>query len=108
METVLTTRNRRSPRVVAVIPLEVHSSGESLEVTTAVINLHGALILSPVFWAEGTTLTIENKKTGLQIRGQIVWAGGKERSGVHKLGVEFEAASQDFWGSQYDPYMEEP
>jgi hypothetical protein len=108
MEAVVTKRNRRSPRIVARIPLEIHSSSESLEITTAVINLHGALILSPVLWAEGTTLTIDNKKTGLQICAQVVWAGNKEPTGLHKLGVEFEAASEDFWGSQYDPYAQEP
>ena len=108
MEALAKRRKRRSPRIVATIPLEVHSIGESLEVTTAVINLHGALLLSPVLWAEGTVLVIENSNTGLQVRGRVVWAGAKEYSGRHKLGVEFEAASQDFWGSQYNSYSDEP
>src|SRR6266568_8135565 len=39
---------RRSPRIVARTPLDVQPIQESC--TTAVINLHGALILSPVPW----------------------------------------------------------
>lgn len=34
--------HRRSPRILATVLLEIHSNGESLEVVTAVINLHGA------------------------------------------------------------------
>lgn len=98
---------RRSPRIVATIPLEIHSNSESLEVTTAVINRHGALILSPVFWAEGTALTIHNKQTGLEVRGRVAWSGTKNPSGLHKLGVEFETPSPGFWAEQYDPRDEE-
>jgi len=102
-----TQEHRRSPRILAAVPLVIHSSGESLEVVTAVINLHGALILSPVNWPQGTTLTIDSKKTGLRIRGRIVWSGSKEPTGFLKLGVEFESASPDFWGDEYDPQGEE-
>ena len=89
------------------MPLEIHSNGESLEVVTAVINLHGALILSPVNWAEGTALVIVSKKTGRQVRGRVVWSGSKEPTGFHKLGVDFESASPDFWADQYDSQREE-
>jgi len=57
--------HRRSPRTLAAVPLVIHSSGESLEVVTAVINLHGALILTPINWPQGTMLTIQSKKRGL-------------------------------------------
>jgi PilZ domain len=98
---------RRSPRILATVPLEIHSNGESLEVVTAVINLHGALVLSPVNWAQGTALVIDSKKTGLRVRGRVVWSGSTELTGVHKLGVEFESAAPDFWGEAYDPRGEE-
>jgi hypothetical protein len=42
----MTREERRSPRLIARIPLDVQPL-ESLAATTAVINLHGALILSP-------------------------------------------------------------
>ena len=102
-----TKENRRSPRTLATVPLVIHSGGESLEVVTAVINLHGALILSPVNWPQGIILTIDSKKTGSRIRGRVVWSGSKEPSGFHKLGVEFESAAPEFWAGQYDPKDEE-
>lgn len=102
-----TKEHRRSPRILATVPLLIHSGGESLEVLTAVINLQGALILSPVNWPQGAILIIDNKKRGLRIRGRVVWSGSKEPSGFHKLGVEFESAAPDFWAEQYDPKSEE-
>ena len=106
-EMCATKEHRRSPRILATVPLIIHSGGESLEVVTAVINLHGALILSPVNWPQGTMLTIDSKKTGLRIRGRVVWSGSKEPTGFHKLGVEFESAASEFWAGQYDPQGEE-
>jgi PilZ domain len=97
-----TKEHRRSPRILATVPLEIHSHGESVEVVTAVINLHGALIVSPVNWAPGTVLVIDSKKTGLQVRGRVVWSGNNEPTGFHKLGVEFESAAPEFWADQYD------
>jgi PilZ domain len=107
IEMCTTKEHRRSPRILASVPLVIHSSAESLEVMTAVINLHGALILSPVNWPQGTLLTIDSKKTGLRIRGRVVWSGSKELTGFHKLGVEFESAAPDFWADQYNPDGEE-
>ena len=83
-----TKEHRSSPRILATVPLVIHSGGESLEVATAVINLHGALILSPVNWPQGTILTIDSKKTALRIRGRIVWSGSEEPSGFDKLGLK--------------------
>lgn len=53
-------------------------------------------------WAQGTLLAIDSKKTGLRIRGRVVWSGSKEPTGVHKLGVEFESAAPEFWADAYD------
>jgi hypothetical protein len=52
-------------------------------------------------------LTIDSKKTGLRIRGRVVWSGSKEPTGFHKLGVEFDIASPDFWADEYDPQGDE-
>jgi PilZ domain len=102
-----TKEHRRSPRILETVPLVIHSGGESLEVVTAEINLHGALIPSPVNWLQGTMLTIDSKKTGLRIHGRVVWSGSREPTGFHKLGVEFESAAPQFWADQYDPNGEE-
>jgi hypothetical protein len=91
---------RRSPRVIARIPLDVQPL-QSLSATTAVINLHGALILSPVPWVSGTILNIRNQKTNRSIRARVVWTGAQESSGSYKLGVEFETPESGFWGADY-------
>ena len=90
---------RRSPRLVARIPLDVQPIQEPC--TTAVINLHGALILSPVPWPSGTALNIRNQKNNRFIRARVIWTGPEERSGSYKLGVEFEDAESGFWGNDY-------
>ena len=107
IEMSATKEHRRSPRILATVALVIHSGGESLEVVTAVINLHGALILSPVNWPQGTMLTVDSKETGLRVRGHVVWSGSKEPTGFHKLGVEFESAAPQFWADQYNPSGEE-
>lgn len=91
---------RRSPRILASIPLDVQPL-ESLTATTAVINLHGALILSPVPWVSGTILGIRNHKTNRSIRARVVWTGPNDGTGLYKLGVEFEGPESGFWGSDY-------
>lgn len=94
---------RRSPRVLANISLRIQSGGESLEAFTAVINLHGALIVSTVNWPAGTLLTATNLETRLTVHARVVWSAVQESNGAHKLGVEFEVGSPEFWGDRYDP-----
>ena len=95
------TEGRRSPRIVARVPLDVRPVQEPCTAVTAVINLHGALILSPVPWPSGMALEIQNQKTNRSIRARVVWSGAKEVSGAYKLGVEFEAPESGFWGDDY-------
>jgi hypothetical protein len=98
---------RRSRRVLASIPLEIQSNGESRPAWTAVINLNGALILSTVNAAPDSELAIKNPDTGLEIRGRVVWCGSQDRNGLYKLGVDFLSASHDFWGERYSAQGEE-
>lgn len=98
---------RRSQRIVASVPLEIRSDGKSQPALTAVINLNGALILSPVDWPQGSYLRIKNPDTGFQTQGRVVWCGNQNPTGTYKLGVEFQASSPDFWGDSYDPQGEE-
>jgi hypothetical protein len=91
---------RRSPRIIAGIPIDVQPIQESLTAVTAVINLHGALILSRVPWPSGTVLDLRNQKTNRSIRARVVWTGPDEGNG-YKLGVEFEAPESGFWGDDY-------
>lgn len=98
---------RRSRRTLASVPVEIQSDAGPQAALTAVINLHGALILSSVNFPSGSELRIKNPQTGLEVRGRVVWSGSPDRSGTYKLGVEFEASSPDFWGARYDPNGEE-
>jgi len=98
---------RRSRRILASVPVEILSSGGPQAALTAVINLHGALILSSVHWPSGSELRIKNPETGLEVRGRVVWSGSADRSGTYKLGIEFKASAPDFWGARYDPHGEE-
>jgi hypothetical protein len=92
---------RRSPRTLARIPLDVRPIQESCTAVTAVINLQGALILSPVPWPSRTILEIRNQKNKRSIRARVVWTGPEDGSGSYKLGVEFEDPESGFWGDDY-------
>lgn len=94
------TKGRRSPRIVACIHLEVQPL-QPLAATTAVINLHGALILSSGPWASGTRLKIRNRKNNRFIRARVVWIGPADEAGLQRLGVEFEEPESGFWGDEY-------
>jgi len=94
---------RRSPRTVARIPLDLQPVPEPCTGLTAVINLHGALILSPIPWPSGTALDLQNQKNKRSIRARVVWTGPEDGSGSYKLGVEFEDAESGFWGDDYKP-----
>jgi len=96
-----TREGRRSPRIIARIPLGVRPIQYPSTAITAVVNLHGALILSPVLWPPGTILEIRNEKTKLSTRGRVVWSGAKDELGSHKLGVEFEIPAGAFWGDDH-------
>src|SRR5579864_5410589 len=91
---------RRSPRIVACIHLDVQPL-QPLAATTAVINLHGALILASGPWASGTRLKIRNRKNNRSIRARVVWTGLTDETGLQRLGVEFEESESGFWGDDY-------
>ena len=98
---------RRSRRILASIPLEIEWDGQPQPAMTAVINLNGALILSPLNWPTGSELRIKNPDTELQTLGRVVWCGNLDATGWYKLGVEFRDSSPEFWGELYDAQGEE-
>jgi hypothetical protein len=98
---------RRSRRILASISLEIEWDGAPQPAVTAVINLNGALILSPLNWPTGCELRIKNPNTALQALGRVVWCGNHDLTGWYKLGVEFQDSSPEFWGELYDAEGEE-
>jgi hypothetical protein len=93
---------RRSPRILASLPVEISDTGSTMMAWTAVINLNGALILSSVNWLGGTELEFRNPRTEVRVKGRVVWSGDVSPNGLHKLGVEFDRSSPDLWGTDYD------
>ncbi|HEY0701192.1 MAG TPA: PilZ domain-containing protein [Candidatus Acidoferrales bacterium] len=94
---------RRSRRVLATLPIEIVATGEVIPASTAVINLHGALILCSVKFPQGSELKFRNPDNGIMARGRVVWSGDVAPNGLHKLGIEFESACPELWGAHYDP-----
>jgi Tfp pilus assembly protein PilZ len=98
---------RRSRRIIARVPLDVQLMEPSEEAETAVINLHGALIVTPTEWPIGTILKITNQRTKCEIGGRVGWIGPQDTAGRFKVGIEFDTTVTDFWGAAYDPEGEE-
>jgi hypothetical protein len=98
------TEQRRSRRILAAVSLEILANGEAIPASSAVINLHGAMMLCSVKWPQGSELKFKNPENGVLVRGRVVWSGDDlAPNGMHKFGVEFAAASPELWGSHYDP-----
>jgi len=93
---------RQSPRVVRLVPLTISDGDRSLAAQSQVINLHGALIVSPQPFDLGSEVAVTNLRTGTSIDATVVWIGDDDPPGPFKLGVEFGAPSPGFWGSDYD------
>jgi hypothetical protein len=98
---------RRSPRIVCRVPLVLIRDGAPIVAHTAVINRHGALILTEQNWPPESHFEMQNQKTRDSSRCRVVWIGGADRPGLYKIGVELLEDKPDFWGDDY-PYAEEP
>jgi len=104
MDEVGVRNTRRSPRVLLRIPICLRSivkEDQPEHGLTAVVNQHGALVLSPIQWEQGTVLLIRNELNGASSRCRVVWVGPADPSGAYKLGIEFIDEASTFWGSGY-------
>jgi len=93
-------QERRSPRMVACIHLDVQPL-EPVAATTAVINLHGALIVTAGPWVSGKRIKLRNRKNNRSINARVIWTGPTDETGLQKLGVGFEQPESGFWGDDY-------
>jgi PilZ domain-containing protein len=96
------SEQRRSRRIIARVPIEIQPIEPSEQAETAVINLHGAMIVTATEWPIGTILKITNQQTNREIGGRVIWIGPQDPAGRFKVGIEFETAVTDFWGAAYD------
>ena len=99
----MNSEQRKSPRIVRLVPLSVSDGDQVLEAESAVISAHGALILSPRPIPPGTGVTLTNRRNGASVDGTVVWSGEEEPGSPFKLGVEFARAAAEFWGDDYKP-----
>ncbi len=95
------TETRRSPRVLASIPILVAGEGPLYKGHTAVVNRHGALILVPTPYPVNATVEIQNQETSESAKFRVVWLGGLQRPGLYKIGVELLEERPDFWNVDY-------
>jgi PilZ domain len=96
----MTIENRRSPRIVRRVPIQIVAEGQTVEAVSAVINKQGALIVAPVVFGSGRIVRLENRRTECLVEARVVW-GSSEAEGC-KLGLEF-LEDVDFWGADYAP-----
>ncbi len=92
---------RRSPRVLERVPILIAGEGPLYSAHTAVVNRHGALILSPMNYPDESVVEIQNQTTGECAKCRVVWNGGEERPGIYKLGIELIEELPEFWGVDY-------
>src|SRR5512140_3465202 len=92
---------RRSPRLLVRVPVNLELEGDQVLAHTAVITRHGALILLPRAFAPYALLRIVNMKTLVSCGCRVIWEGGEDRPGLHKVGIEFVDEADHFWGDDY-------
>lgn len=95
---------RRSRRVAMQCPLTLRWKESEHRGQTAVINDHGALVLSPFTCPRGTVLEVENAETGRRARARVVWGwfGDAQQRSRFRLGLEFLREHRGFWGEDYE------
>jgi hypothetical protein len=101
----MTIENRRSPRIVRRVPIQVIADGVTVEAVSAVINKHGALIVAPVVFGSGRIVRLANRRTEKRIEARVVWGSSAADEGC-KIGIEF-LEELDFWGADYAPGPED-
>ena len=96
--------NRRSPRIVRRLPLQVRSEdeGTTYDASTAVINHGGALILCPLELQDGARIEVTYPERGISAPFRVIWCGQPVGSS-YKAGIQLLAKDVDFWGPAYDP-----
>ena len=101
----MTIENRRSPRIVRRVPIQIIADGQIVDAVSSVINRHGALVVAPVVFGPGRTVRVANLRTERQVEARVVWGSSAADEGC-KLGIEF-LEELDFWGEDYAPGPED-
>jgi hypothetical protein len=97
----MTADGRRSPRVLLQLGVLIEEPPPECSASTAVVNRHGALILSPRPYPEESELRIRLLEREGTAPFRVVWVGEPDETGIHHLGVERLDEGPDFWGPEY-------
>ena len=83
------------------VPIAVWCDGATpVRAHTVVVNLHGALILSPHAFGAGAVLSVLNQENGQTVVCRVAWCGGEDLPGLYKLGIEIVGEAPHFWDDQ--------
>lgn len=93
---------RQSERVDLRIPIRIEWRGYVHDTQTLVINRGGALVASPVPFPPETSFSLRNLSTGGFARFRVVWCGGEEAPGLHRMGIALAEDKGSFWGPEYE------
>ena len=97
------TSRRRSERICLDIPVGLSAErGPSVPGTAAIVNRHGALVLSPIRCAEGDVLSITNLTSNESALCRVVYLSAPGDGREQRLGVEFMEELPGFWGELYE------
>ena len=99
---------RRSPRVLAQIPVLIRGEGSECSAHTAVVNRHGAMVLSSENYPLESVVEIQNLATDERAKCEVVWFGGEDRPGTYKLGIQLLEELPEFWGVDYESAIPVP
>jgi hypothetical protein len=88
------------------IPVKVYGVGRDGQhineaAETAVVSRHGALLRVSTAFKQGSPIEVMNNFTQKTEKFRVVWVSEKPKDGKFDLGVEFAAASVEFWGVRF-------
>lgn len=94
-------QSRRSTRVPLRITIDVRGSAEKLvcEAETIVVNLHGALLSTPLPLSVGMQIIVHVYLTGKQASARVVYVDSEQ---PHNCGIELDQP-HNIWGLSLPP-----
>ncbi len=98
----MSAEGRRSPRVLLKLSVLIEDPPPACPARTAVVNRQGAMLLSPRPYALGSEPLLRHLEWEGSARFNVVWDGGTDEAGSHKIGIEMLEAWPDFWGPEYE------
>jgi hypothetical protein len=81
----------------ARVRVELHLGDRATPAEAVVLGQTGALVFSPEALPVGTLLSISSASSGERARFEVVWNGGPDGTGHHKVGLAMVKHHPGFW-----------